>query len=252
MVEWIRAIPGPTFLLIFTLVWAFLSVILWVWLKYDGTNKLYIPEWASMNPYTIAYLRDGAEAVLHTAFFSLYDKGYLRLTGRNLQDYDIVRSVKDRKVMVNAVERALYAHCIYPRSMGDVLNDTILLSRLDDLMAPIQEDLIDEGLLKSTRQHMVAISKVIIIIGTLIVFGGIKWNLGVQNDRPVGFLTIMLIIYPIITIVLLRPQGLHTAAGKRLLSQLEDHYSWLQLLIGDGRSPVGINPAFVVADGYIG
>ncbi len=80
MLESIRSIPGPVFLVIYGCVAACCIFMARIITASDTSRESRMPEAGRFGPYAVACLRGGIPAVIQAALFALHHYGYLVAT----------------------------------------------------------------------------------------------------------------------------------------------------------------------------
>lgn len=86
--------------------------------------------------------------------------------------------------------------------------------------APIKESLDDQGLLATAEAYRSARIAVIAIMGSVLLLGVTKLFVGLQREKPVGFLIIGLIVMGVLTVLMLKKPRL-SALGQKILTRLK-------------------------------
>ena len=126
MLEPLREIPGPVFLLVFTVAWILSMVVAYLWIRFDGTQRLPVPYWYNYDPIMVAYIRGGAKAVAETVLFSLAERGIIVFEGTDSKGYDLISRTYQRKLMLNKVELEIYKACPVGTSVQSVRDGSVL------------------------------------------------------------------------------------------------------------------------------
>src|SRR3972149_1387006 len=114
MIEIVRQIPGPLFLLLFAVLAAIGVYLARLWSDRDGSTDYPLPDPDRFGPLAIAALRGGRNAVIRTAVFSLWKRGLIDIkkvevkeSSRNGEDIEIMALPSDKKPD-GPIEREIY------------------------------------------------------------------------------------------------------------------------------------------------
>ena len=225
MLDPLIAIPGPLFLLLF---WVLsIAVILIVRYHMEGGSLPLdrLPDPAQLRPQTLAALRGGANAVIRTATFKLWRAGALMLmeTGRTsaLQTSAEAQKPQDR------VEALILDACKQGCRPGDLFRKCT--PTVEGILEPEYRELAQRGLTKDGDPQAAAWRGTLTGLVIIALVGGSKLWLGLQRDKPVGFLIISLLLVFFLSLVILKPWRPHplTATGRRFLKDAQERLSWM-------------------------
>lgn len=179
----------------------------------DGTD---------LDAYQIACLQGGEEHVLRTAVVRLAAQGNLAI------DADSVRRGKTPLPPRHPVEKAVDSFYNPLWKKEDWLGWAG--QRLARLLPEISEDLRARGLIVSPTAEFVARWAPLVAIALVGLLGVAKLAMGLNHDRPVGFLALALIATVVLIVAFVRGEkGLRrTVRGQRLVEDLKERYSLLQ------------------------
>ena len=266
MLELLRSIPGPQFLALFPLL-VMSGILVGRFLINSGQSGLRMPEPAAFPPSTVASLRGGWELVLKTTIFSLWQRGIIELTSEAGADTDktirifgreilrtpakkadtyVFRRVEGIPVPAERIEMAVWNFLKTGRRPGDFFQDTTLQSFVDIHVRQAQQELERKGLLRSPDQRRHAWLVFLTVFAIVEGIGVTKLLLGIANNRPVGFLSAMLVIALIAFSIALKPSSRITPLGKAFLKRMEEHFEWLKEAV-KGKESRGIDPAYAFA-----
>jgi uncharacterized protein (TIGR04222 family) len=133
--DWLIDIPGPTFLVYYSM-YVFMVIIIAAYVSYfDRTGKQEEPGISELEKYHIAALRGGTKEVIVTAAFSLWHKGLINLDGPDIQRKD-----KDVPVL-DPIERAVYNDLQAPKTAASLVGSIPLGVSLEEYMESIDGNL---------------------------------------------------------------------------------------------------------------
>ncbi|OFY96624.1 MAG: hypothetical protein A2309_05735 [Bacteroidetes bacterium RIFOXYB2_FULL_35_7] len=192
MFELIHQIQGPQFLLIF-LTAIFVSYILYrVYLKTSDALRedVYSPS-KQINPYELAVLKGKGNVphFLKTILISLYDKKLIVLR----EDGTIIKTENSDCNKLTEGEKVVLRFFNPGQKAQDVFKDAGIKATLRNEIEKHKESLSMQNLLKPTS--MLSKQRLVWILfwSLLMIFGIIKFSMGLNYDKPVLFLLILLL-----------------------------------------------------------
>ena len=226
MIDLIIQLPGPIFLLYFTLLTTFSIAIGWLWVKTDGSTRYPLPEMTCLNLFEIAALRDGCRGVIQTALFNLWNNNLITLTGKG-NTSQIRRVNSSSHQPENEIEEILYQFASIKRRPVDFFLDPNVIYRVDKQMKFINYTL-EKFHLKRTEPQLTRSWLALWIILVIILFlGGIKLYFEIMAGDTVDFLMMTIALLVIITLNVLTPSQ-QSQLGQLYLKKLAYHFSWLK------------------------
>jgi uncharacterized protein (TIGR04222 family) len=237
MFDLLIQIPGPNFLIHFSIFSTVCIALGWFWLRLSDSSTSYsLPALTRFSPFEIAALRDGRKGVIQTALFSLWHKGDLSVAGKG-RTAVIHRNNFERSTPLNPIEETVYQFTsMFSRDPTYFFRNKSLHKAVDIQLKSINRTL--EGAhLKKTEAALTSA----LIIRSLVLFlilgiGLTKLFFGFYYDKPILFLVILLIIFTFIVFRVLKPT-LTTRLGRRYLKKLNDHFAWVKSAPSDKLDP---------------
>jgi len=225
MLDPLIAIPGPLFLLLFWILSAVVILILRYRLEGGSLPLDRLPDPAQLRPQTLAVLRGGVNAVIRTATFKLWREGTLLLetTGGT----NVLRAATDVQKPQDRVEALVLDACKEGCTPGELFQR--LSPTVDGILEPEYRELVQRGLMKGEDAQAAAWKGTLAALFILALVGTTKLWLGLERDKPVGFLIVSLFLIPLLTLVILKPWRPHplTATGRRFLKDAQERLSWM-------------------------
>lgn len=243
MIDFIQAIPGPMFLLVYAFV-----CILTIYLTYsyrdslDSTNDLPFPGIESFLPEEIAYLRGGVNEVIRITLFRLWNKGAITIEGKQ----------KETKITQNYyepesnLEQTVYDHIKGNTTRIDIFNSE-LRDKVEFLIFPIRKSLVDKNLLNRDGDYNKLAAVVIVGHSFTFLLGIIKIFLGLTNDHPTFFLILLFIVLMLIQYFIRPSVPKLTKLGTRFITVIQNSFRWMAEDVKNGVQPPGIDLAFAPA-----
>lgn len=239
-------IPGPNFLWYFAGISIVCIVIGWKWKNADGSTQYDLPELTKFDPIAIAALRDGTNAVIRTALFSLWNKNLVGFRNEG-KDTEIFTLELKFGTKLGNIEDDIYRAVRAPTETSHIFGDNNLKLRIEAYLQPIYTEM--ENLrLARTKDDRKRIWRIFMVLAPVIAaVGGAKLYLDISHGKPVVFLIMLIAGTLIVLYASLSPNSHPTALGKRYLKALKEHFGWLGEAIKETRAPQGIDPAFAIA-----
>lgn len=245
MLESIRSISGPVFLVIYGCVAACCIFMARIITASDTSRENRMPEAGRFGPYAVACLRGGIPAVIQAALFALHHYGYLVVT----EERKFLRSGISLSVNMHAsgdlneIEKAVLDRVTYSEGGADLTSDKSLIARIQNLMAGVLAEMQQAHLVRSPEERSRAKQISMILLTVMIAIGASKLAMGVYYGKPVVFLLALLIASVVAFIFLVQPGRLQTQLGADYLKSLTERFAWMQKTGKDS----SFHPAFGVA-----
>ncbi len=180
------------------------------------------PGYASADDYPqlrwdqVAYLHGGASRLLTATIARLVHNGWARVS-ENKTTLEIADRLPDS---ASDVERQVYQYLPLERTRAEPLQ--ILTMQVRSLWSFEKQQLCEEGLLLSPgRRFLTAVISILPMAIVFVYFGIQRLLIGIQNDKPYGFLLITLIITAIVMIIMLFATPRRTRKGDQILKWLK-------------------------------
>lgn len=248
MFDFIVEIPGPFFLLIFSLISGTIITFAKLWVKsFDKSNYYRFPSVDQFNYIDIATLIGGRNAVIRTVLFNMYNKKAIDITGKGRRT--LIGKTFKHFTFENNIESEIYNYIDSTKKPSDFFNDTKLLCKIDRPIIKIYKKLENMHLILHQEVNKKAKQATIVAGSIILLMGGTKLFFGIQRNKPVIFLVLLLIISLISLLVVLKPTSKYrqSALSKRFIKRLEEHYSWMVNDLKNGKGFIDYNPAISYA-----
>ena len=179
------------------------------------------------DPYEIAYLRGGANEVFRLALFSLFQRGYLEISGKGAAQKIGPAAAPPNFDSLSALARTTLAAFAAPQRVSGLLQsaaaDRISVYCQGYERQMRQNGLLETGTTRAARGQAGGIG-LFVIAG----LGCYKWNAAVLNGHHnVGFLILMGFFALIVLAVICFPQRL-SKTGKDYLRRLQGAFSQIK------------------------
>jgi uncharacterized protein (TIGR04222 family) len=226
MMDMLIQLPGPIFLVYFTLLATFSIIIGWLWVKTDGSIHHPLPDMTRLDPFEIAALRDGCRGVIQIALFNLWNNNLITLTGKgNASQIRRVNSSSHQPE--NEIEEVLYQFASIKRRPADFFLDPSVLYRIDKQIKNINFTLEKLHLKRTYSQLTRSWLALWITLVIILCLGGIKLYFEIISGDSVEFLMITIALLVIIILNVLTPSQ-QSQLGQLYLKKLAHHFSWLK------------------------
>jgi uncharacterized protein (TIGR04222 family) len=239
MIELLKSIPGPHFLLYYTIFAILVLIIARKLLQNDPSSYRKFPDATKMDPYAIAYLTQGLEGTIMLALFKLRQAKKIDMTTVDGE----VRCTRltDNQTGLSPIESSIFK-TISPTcyTVRDIINHNFnpyLSLEIKNLKRDLQESglLPDESIIDYKKR--IKVSSYIL----LIVTGGAKLLIGINYHRPIFYL-MMVIVISIVVCSISLCSNQKTTLQKRFLSIYSEKFRWLR----ENPSPSRLTPANII------
>lgn len=237
--EFLQSIPGPVFLPMYIIYLVAVMLVAKSVLSGSNTSAGPMP---GLDLTSIAYLKGGAPGVMQAVFFDLWNRGLVEVSPNGQA---IVHN--DRGPM-NSLETTVAQELTTYTSLSIALNrpTPATRQRLASYLDPIAKKLEDAGYLmnEAARSRQKSLKWVFLAAGLLP--GVLKAYLGFTNNRPSGFLVLLMIGFVIVALVLMRSSKGPTAQAKKFMQGMASQYRNDLNTLRGGQTPQ-TNPALLAA-----
>ena len=251
MIETIRLIPGPLFLLCYA---AFAAVCILAgryWIRADSSLKHTMPDITHVDPISLSYLRGGYPAVIRTAVFDLWNKGLVSVGGAgadvSIRQAHVGKNELATKLRgINPVARTIHEFLFRKRKSSELFKSGDLKDSLDLHLQAVEQGLTQGRLMKTggdtSRSWLVSAAVLVVML----LPGLTKIHLGITREKPVLFLFLLVILSVVGLGVALKPWSKISELGRSHLAKLATDFRWIKEKARKGVL-TGIDPAFAVA-----
>lgn len=249
MIDFLKEIPGPQFLMVFLIYATACIYAAWSFINSSESKKYLMPPVTGFSSITIAVLRGGWKTVLEAVLYGLWKKDLIDLKHvTSMWKGSSIEAVRkrDKAVSLNSIENLVYNYFQHKKDIREAFTDRELQASINDKIVSDMQELQAKQLLKNpeekTRDYIVAA----ITLFAIYLVGITKLYLGFMREKPVGYLLLILIITPFAVFFALKPGRPQTALGVSYLELLKNNYDWMKekAKYDDLK---GIDPALVAA-----
>ncbi|GAA1859501.1 TIGR04222 domain-containing membrane protein [Asanoa iriomotensis] len=208
-------ISGPTFLGIYVAL-AIVAIVATALVRSMLSRG---PEdgWPNLTPEQVAFLNGGATLARYTSLGGLRRGGAI---GAN-PDRTLVPT-GPLPVGSTPLDTAVYNAAGKRLRTRDLSRDTWVSSALDDIRTGLER----AGLLMSRERRRLSRLAALLLL-PVVVLGGARISDGLANDRPVGFLILLVIVTVVWMLVSLTRAAYRTKAGTRAITGLRKQHGYL-------------------------
>lgn len=199
---------GPDFLTLYGVFAAIAIVVILVFRRTVRSAGGAYGEPPKLDAYETAFLAGGGSRVVMLAIASAADDGLLKLKGTLLE----AQGNADAKTHPVVRTLVLGSRSMTLRNAREKLSTTCEAMR---------QSLQSHGLLVSDASRNLYAAAVGMIMGSLVVFGLIKFAVGVSRGKPIGFLTVLSIIAFFVMIIFIKNRPFRTIAGDAAVKKLQ-------------------------------
>ncbi|MCC6274424.1 MAG: TIGR04222 domain-containing membrane protein [Leptospiraceae bacterium] len=252
MIDWIREIPGPLFLLVYPAsATLFCFGIRYAYSLMDDSLKYPISPVIKTDPFVLALLQRGIKfgGLLRIAVFQLTYKKYLKVDGVGKDAFVKTGEIEKITEVLHPIEEFVF-NFIRSSEKKVLIQELNSIPEIKDKilkwMESNQQKLVSDRILQSFENRL---KMTMAMIFTLVVISGLgitKLVLGLSHDKPVLFLFFLLPVVIGGSIFSVRPLYV-TKSGKMLLKELTKEYQWLKTSLQNNEQTGGINPGLAVA-----
>lgn len=219
-------IPGPIFLIVFSVYAVGIILIFKRYVNKDYSLNYEVPEPTKLEPIDIAILKNGVKGAITTSIFNLW-----RLKGVDIsknKNSIVLKQKPTDTSKFNKLEKTIYKYILSPKFYRQLYMKTSVKT-IDKILIPNKTRL--------QELHLAPDSKVIqrhlkgVILGSLFLlcFGGLKLYFGIVRGKPFGILIVLIIFSIIVLILVIKPTNIKTSAlGKKMLKTTQQRFSWLK------------------------
>jgi uncharacterized protein (TIGR04222 family) len=207
---------GPEFLFIYFCFSLFVVLALWLYRRYAESGLP--PKFDLSDPYLIAYLRGGENETLRLAVLSLVDRGLLVADDSTIQR--AVNAVRtDAKT---PLEAEILRKAASKTEASAIFKDAVLLQAC----APYRTRLQQIGLLPDAETKRDRWRRFGLALLPLLGLAGVKIIIGLERERPVGFLVVLGVIALVFAAIVSFPRL--TGRGREALKNIQSIYAGLK------------------------
>jgi uncharacterized protein (TIGR04222 family) len=204
-----------------------------------------LPKENALSPIAIAYLRGGVRSVVLAVVHRLYERGKVEVDGAGAGA--VLTAKGALEAPADAIEPLVHGLLREPTAPRTLLKDANLEGWIERILGSDREALERMALLRSADDRMRAWMVACFATACLWAVGGAKLWFGLQRNKPVMFLVLLLCVATVAPLAAVRPWRTTTRLGKRYLDRLRDHFAWLEERSAPELYATGFDPALTVA-----
>jgi len=224
--DFIISIPGPIFLIVYSVYSLVVIFIFKIISLNDYTRKMKVPETTEFDPLELAYLKKGIKGVLVTSIFSLWNKKVINLERK--KSHTSITILNNQIERLNEIERGILKF-IGSGVKYQTLFTYSYINTIDDLFTLSKNKLIRHNLLLNETIKVRNKNLMYIAILFIILFGAIKLYLGYVRNKPIIILVFLMIFFVFIAgLILNTDYARYTSLGRKFMRQSEQRFKWLK------------------------
>lgn len=226
MLDLIKEIPGPYFLLLYTFISVCVIILTKKYAEKDYTENFEIPEPSKITPLDIAVLTKGIKGAIMVSVFNLWRLKKIKINKKHTaiilnkinNDSDGLNKL-ETVILNNLGNQKQYSYFFSAKSIKSV--ETIIQPN-KNLLNELQ--LIPGAEIKKRYWNLTLISSCL-----LFIIGFTKLYLGISRHKPVAFLVILMIISLIALFIIVKPHKVKiTCLGRKFLAVSSTRFEWLK------------------------
>lgn len=246
MIDLLISIPGPQYLLYYSVFAVAVIIISKLLADDDGSEDLSIPDTAVYTPYDIAYMKEGTLHVIKTAIFSLWRQKLIEVSGMKASEarFNLVKNAPPRE---NEIENIVYNYLKLPATAAEIERDDKLRREIEKAISAGIERMKKDRLVKSEADSGRAWQWAAFCGLSTVLGGAVKIVLGIYRGKNVGFLVMLTLIFFFAGFFTICPFSVTTVLGRKFLASSKDKLKWAMDKLKAGNLPEGFDPALLIA-----
>jgi len=225
--EFIKSIPGPTFLLIFA-VWAVIVII--VSRRFTGgpsENENSRLEPTKLTPLQLAFLAGGVKNALNVTMFKLLNAKKIELSDENSKK--LIKMTGSATNDMDAAEHYVMDMLKSQARTGFFFTQKKFKDGFESAIKPETQRLVNEKLVMDGEVLDSAKFNFRIALLVLMAPAILKLYLGIVNDKPVSFLVMLILLSFFLMIAINRPIKYKlTKLGKQIVTASKQRFEFLK------------------------
>lgn len=247
MLDFLATLPGPTFLLYFSLATVLIIGLARFALWVDGSTRHAMPGPTRLQPRSLAALRAGRQGLIQLALLRLWQTEQLYLEpGAGLRRPRLV-SRGMGTVPRDPTEALLHRFAFgKSRRPGEFFKDRALRLKVEQGAASVYQELERMRLLRSPAQRRTARWVRWLALLLLLLLGGTRLTLDLLAGQALGPLPAALLLALAFTWLMLRPP-VTTRLGRQFLRVMRKRFAWMKSAPSEESDPGLVMALFGVA-----
>jgi uncharacterized protein (TIGR04222 family) len=226
----IADIHGPPFLLVYGVIALVVIVVAYVSAKPRDRTGLHEPPPVpgAFDPYEVAYLRGGKNAVIRTALYALHQRGLMELLPKSwFKPARIVaKADPGAAVALTRLEERVFRSLVSPVEPSSPFQNVALAVDVERLCEPLRNKLESEELLRPAAARKSAMRPPLVASAVLVSLT--LYKIAMAEGRPFGFLIILTVVALVLLWILVAP-----GARARISDRGTAYLKRLQLAYGN-------------------
>jgi len=245
MLDLIKSIKGPDFLVIYFVYCIIITVFLKIITNVMSRSGKSLSN-DDLDGYQIVVLRskNAIHTLAQSIIFKLYAEKYLEMNASK-KSKSFQTSCKSTEEL-NWIENRVLGYFIKSKTYNSMISNRKMIEDLKKFEENIRKDLAFKGLMKSIEhlKREKTIRSIAYIV--LLSLGVTKFMMGYMNNKPVTYLVLEIIFMSVVFFAINKISYI-TQEGKDYLSAKRAEYSWVRNSTGNSGFSSGINEAVMGA-----
>lgn len=221
--EWLAQIPGQQFLCVYLVLFVACIAVCWKHIR-GASAEFPLPDKNKVDHISFAALRGGWEAVIDVVVIQLIER---EIIGIEEQNGEKLLVVKQQTNDLSELETVIYEYVKVPKSMV-AFRGTEIQGAVENCLQPVYRELERMHLWKTDSELQAGQQLTYINMLVLELLAGAKALLGFTNNKPIGFLVVLIFLVPLVMMCILRPKERLTGLGKKYIKEVVSQFSWIK------------------------
>jgi len=235
MIDFIESIKGPTFLVLYALITVVFIIVLKMMKRFKVDVDMPLPEPTNFTHEELAFLKLRKRGLLESALYSLWRKNAVTVKDGNAKNALFSASTHNSEQATTATEKFLLEELKKPKLLSHIFAINKRNEKLKVILEKLDEKFERLKIIPDKEQRKKLKTTYIIIILMLLFLGITKLVLGISNERPVGFLVLLMILSQVILALATNSKKtLLTDYGKRFMEKTENRFAHLRQQKAEG------------------
>ncbi|MCG8698464.1 MAG: TIGR04222 domain-containing membrane protein [Bacteroidales bacterium] len=225
MIEELVKIPGPIFLIYFTLYCGVVILLSRWFVLRDFTSKYEVPEPTTLTPLDISILKNGVPGAITATLYSLSKKKLIKVS-KNQHGVFIKKS--NSKTTSSEPLEQLFLNYVGKSTRYSSFFKKTSKKTVAKRIAPNIEKLKKLRLIPDKEVKQYRWLMFILAIILILTVGITKTNLGIANDKPVGLLVLLQLVALVALYFAIKPLSHRvTYLGHKVLKKMKIRFEWV-------------------------
>ena len=223
MLDWLVKIPGPEFLMYYSLM-GLLGIGVGWWLVRGSDGGYPLPDKNQFEPITFAVLRGRWQAAIDVVVVKLIERdvvGIAEMSGEK------TLFIKNKTEDLSSVEQVVYDYLMDPKK-GSQFNGAELQVSMENALKPVYHELEKMHLCKTDEEVSQGKQITYFMMFCLNGLAISKVYFAMLYNKPFSFLIILILLMSFAILKIVKPGDRVTRLGRKSISEVDKHFSWLK------------------------